>query len=154
MDADVLILAADVEFDGFLRQHAMEGRLRHVVVTNGNRIVGAIRVNTGIRRGLEGAHTGVSLGDVANRHFIIVEEDVVVSDVIERMWRKEAFMAIVVRPRERGLPRADDVLGVITKEHVADSVAETLTIYPRESEYRRGRRRQRSKASYAETVSD
>ena len=153
MDSDVLILPADADFDGFLRQYAAEGRLRHVVVTNGNRIVGAIRVNTGIRRGLEGTHTGVLLGDVVNRHFIIVDEDVVVSDVIERMWRKEAFMAIVVRARERGLPRAGDVLGVITKEHVADSVAETLTIYPRASDYKRGRRRLRSKASYADNAS-
>ncbi len=96
MDSDVLVLPADVEFDGFLRQYAEDGRLRHVVVTNGNRIVGVIRVNTGIRRGLEGTHTGVSLGDVANRHFTGVDPDVVVSDVIERMWRKEAFMAIVV----------------------------------------------------------
>jgi CIC family chloride channel protein len=141
MDPDVLVLPGDVDFDGFLRQYAAEGRLRHVVVTDGNRIVGVIRVNTGIRRGLEGTHTGVSLADVANRQFTIVYEDVVVSDLIERMWRKEAFMAIVVRPRERGLPRSDDVLGVITKEHVADSVAETLTIYPRASGYRRGRRR-------------
>jgi CIC family chloride channel protein len=153
MDPDVLILPAAAEFDAFLRRHAAEGRLRHVVVTNGNRIVGAIRVNTGIRRGLEGTHTGILLADVVNRHFIIVDENVVVSDVIERMWRKEAFMAIVVRARERGLPRADDVLGVITKEHVADSVAETLTIYPRTSEYKRGRRRRRSRFPNAENVS-
>jgi CIC family chloride channel protein len=147
MDQDVLILPANAGFDEFLRQYAAEGRLRHVVVTNENRIVGVIRVNTGMRRGLEGTHTGVLLADVANRHFIIVDADVVVSDVIERMWRKEAFMAIVVRPRERGLPRAGDIMGVITKEHVADSVAETLTIYPRASDYKRGRRRQRSKAA-------
>ena len=83
----------------------------------------------------------------------IADEDDVVSDVFERMWRKEAFMAIVVRARERGLPRADDVLGVITKEHVADSVAETLTIYPGASEYPRGRRRQRSKVSDAKNAS-
>ena len=31
-------------------------------------------------------------------------------------------MAVVVRGR--GVPRGDDVVGVITKEHVADSVAE------------------------------
>jgi CIC family chloride channel protein len=153
MDQDVLILPANTDFDGFLHQHAAEGRLRHVVVTNGNRIMGVIRVNTGIRRGLEGTHTGILLADVVNRHFIIVDEDVVVSDVIERMWRKEAFMAIVVRARERGVPRAADVLGVITKEHVADSVAETLTIYPRTSDHKRGRRRQQSKASDATNVS-
>jgi len=37
-------------------------------------------------------------------------------------------MAIVVRGR--GIPRGDDVVGVITKEHVADSVASSMKIYP------------------------
>ena len=32
----------------------------------------------------------------------------------------------------RGIPRAGDVLGVITKEHVADSVAASIQIYPGE----------------------
>lgn len=32
--------------------------------------------------------------------------------------------------RGRGVPRADDVLGVITKEHVADSVATSIEVYP------------------------
>ncbi len=71
------------------------------MVTSGNRIVGVIRVNTGIRRGLENTHTGVTLGDVASRNFTIVGEEAVASDVIERMWRKEALMAVVVHRRGR-----------------------------------------------------
>jgi chloride channel protein, CIC family len=129
MDADVLVLPAEGSFDAFLRQHEAEGRLRHVVVTREGRLYGVIRVNTGLRRGLEGAHTGVTLGDVSNRAFTIVGEDAVAFDVIDRMWRKDAFMAVVVRGH--GVPRGADVVGVITKEHVADSVADSLSIYPR-----------------------
>jgi CIC family chloride channel protein len=129
MDRDVHVLPAEDSFDDFLRTHEAEGRLRHVVVTQAGRLYGVIRVNTGLRRGLEGTHTGVTLGDVASRNFTIVVEDMVASDVIERMWRKEASMAVVVRGR--GSPRGDDVSGIITKEHVADSVASSLKIYPR-----------------------
>jgi CIC family chloride channel protein len=129
MDRDVLILPTDDSFDDFLRTHEAEGRLRHVVVTQADRIYGVIRVNTRLRRGLEGARTGVTLGDVASRNFTIVGEDMVASDVIERMWRKEASMAVVVRGH--GVPRGGDVSGIITKEHVADSVASGLKIYPR-----------------------
>jgi CIC family chloride channel protein len=129
MDSDVLVLPAEDSFDDFLREHEQEGRLRHVVVIRKSRIYGVIRVNTGLRRGLEGAHTGVTLGEVANREFTIVGEDVVAYDVIDKMWRKHAFMAVVVRGH--GMPGAQDVLGVITKEHVADSVASSLKIYPR-----------------------
>ena len=41
--------------------------------------------------------------------------------VIGRMWQRGAMMAVVVRGN--GAALASDVLGVITKEHVADSVA-------------------------------
>jgi CIC family chloride channel protein len=44
------------------------------------------------------------------------------------MWRRNSIMAVVVRGR--GIPRASDVVGVITKEHVADSVAESIKAYP------------------------
>jgi CIC family chloride channel protein len=129
MDAGVLVLPGERSFDAFLREHEAEGRLRHVVVVNGDQIFGVIRVNTGLRRGLEGTQTGITIGDVASRDFTIVGEDLVVSDVIERIWRKNALMAVVVSGR--GVPRASDVVGVITREHVANSVADGLKIYPR-----------------------
>jgi CIC family chloride channel protein len=129
MDREMLVLPAEDRFDDFLRDHEAEGRLRHVVVTREGRLSGVIRINTGLRRGLEGNRTGVTLGDIASPDFTIVNEDMVAFDVIERMWREGAFMAVIVRGR--GVPRGDDVIGVITKEHVADSVANGLKIYPR-----------------------
>jgi CIC family chloride channel protein len=44
------------------------------------------------------------------------------------MWRRDAIMAVVVRGR--GIPRESDVAGVITKERVADSVADSIKTYP------------------------
>ena len=75
MDSDIEVLPAEASFDDYLRQPEHAGRLRHVVVTANGNIYGVIRVNTGLRRGLEAAHTGVSLGDVASRNFIVVPED-------------------------------------------------------------------------------
>jgi CIC family chloride channel protein len=128
MDADVQVLPADASFDDYLRQPEHAGRLRHVVVTDQCHLYGVIRVNTGIRRGLESAHTGVSLRDVASRNFTVVREDESAFEVIRRMWRKKAIMTVVVRGR--GIPRGSDVAGVITKEHVADSVADSIKAYP------------------------
>jgi CIC family chloride channel protein len=129
MDADVLVLPAETSFDDFLQRPEHDGRMRHVVVTKKNRLFGVIRVNTSLRRGLEGANTGVTLGDVANRNFIVVGKDEAVFDVIGRVWRKHAVMALVAAASRT--PRGEDVIGVITKEHVADSVAASLQIYPR-----------------------
>jgi CIC family chloride channel protein len=128
MDPDVLVLPAEASFDAFLHAHEGERRLRHVVVTDKGRLYGVIRVNTGLRRGLAGAETGVTLRDVASRDFTVVGEDAVAFDVIDRMWRKGAIMAVVVRGR--GVPHGEDVAGVITKEHVADSVASSVSLYP------------------------
>lgn len=128
MDPDVLVLPREASFDDLLREHGAEGRMRHVVVTDGGRLYGVIRVNTGLRRGLAGAETKVTLGDVASRNFTVVAEDDIAFDVINRMWRKDAIMAVVIRGH--GEPRAEDVSGVITKEHVADSVANSVKIYP------------------------
>jgi chloride channel protein, CIC family len=128
MNTDVQVLPAETSFDAYLRQPEHAGRMRHVVVERHGRIFGVIRVNTGIRRGLGGARTGVTLGDVASRDFTVVGEDEVVFEVIRRMWRRRAMMAVVVRGH--GVPRGSDVAGVITKEHVADAVADSVKIYP------------------------
>jgi chloride channel protein, CIC family len=128
METDILILPAETPFDEFLSRPDHGGRMRHVIVTRNNRIFGVVRVNTGLRRGLVGIDTGITLGDVARPNFTIVREDDVAFEVIQRIWRKRAVMAIVVRGR--GVPRPDDVAGVITKEHVADSVASSVQIYP------------------------
>jgi CIC family chloride channel protein len=130
MDPDVLVLPAATSFDSLLRlrERQTQGRFQHVVVTRQGRLYGVIRVNTSLWRGLKGAHTPVTLGDIASRDYTVVRDDAIAFDVIARMWRKRAFMAIVVKGR--GVPHGDDVVGVITKEHVADSVASGMKIYP------------------------
>jgi hypothetical protein len=39
-------------------------------------------------------------------------------------------MALVIGGGESAIPRPHLIRGVITKEHVADSVAKTVSIYP------------------------
>ena len=128
MNTEVEVLPADMRLEDYLRQPEHAGRLRHVVVTRKDKIIGVFRVNTGLRRGLEAAASSVTLGDIASRDFTVVGEDQIVFDVIRRMWRKQAIMAVVVKTR--GVPRGRDVAGVITKEDVADSVADSISLYP------------------------
>jgi chloride channel protein, CIC family len=127
MEKDFQLLPRDMGFDEFLRMPERAGTLRHIVVTDGDRIAGTVRVNTSLRHGLEGAYTGVTLGSVASETFTIAHEDDIMFDVIHRFWRRHASMVVVVRGK--GVPRASDVVGIITKEHVADSVAESVRPY-------------------------
>ena len=124
LEADVTILPAEADFDAFLRQHAGASGYRHVIVTRGNHIAGVVRVNTGLRRGAEAAYSGVRLGDVAQRNFTIAREADIMFDVVQRMARHNAIMTVVVKGRGRGRP--SEIIGVISKEHIADSVAESI----------------------------
>jgi chloride channel protein, CIC family len=128
MDKDLVLAAADLDFNAFLAQPGHGGRIRHVAVFDGNRLIGVLRVNTALRHALAESQSDVSLRDVASRDFTVVREDNIVFDVIQRIWRKRAFMALVVSGR--GAPRPENVRGVITKEHIADSVASSVKIYP------------------------
>ena len=128
MDCDVVVLPAETGLDEFLRREDHAGRTRHVVVTREGHIAGVLRVNTGLRRGLAQTDTGITLGDVASQNFTIVRETTLVFDVIRRIWQKNAVMAVVVHGQDT--PRGTDVVGVVSKEHVADSVAESVKFYP------------------------
>ena len=127
MNKDFLVMPADTPFDEFLRRPEHKGGMLHVIITMGERIAGVLRVNTSLRRGLEGAYTGVTLGEVASRRFTIAREEDIMFNVIGRMWRRKASMILVVHGE--GIPHKGDVIGVITKEHVADSVAESVRPY-------------------------
>jgi len=132
METDVPIVPADMPLDEFLLKPENKGAIRHVVVTRGNRISGVLRINTGIRQQLARTQSGVRLGDVARKDFTIVGERDAVFDVIKRMSRRGVTMALVIEGQaKRGVPRPTQIRGVITKEHVADSVAKTVSIYPR-----------------------
>jgi CIC family chloride channel protein len=126
MERDIVLIDETASFDEFLRRAGNGGGLRHAVVTRGAVIVGAIRVNTDLRRTVG---EGVRMGDIARRDFTIVRETSVGFDVIARMRRRHATTALVVAAT--GRPHAGTVLGVITKEQVADAVANSIRIYPR-----------------------
>jgi chloride channel protein, CIC family len=123
MERDIIIAPANADFDRFLREHA-SGGMKHVVVMRNNHIAGVVRVNTTLRRGLEAAYTGVSLADIAQRNFTLARESDVVFDVVQRMARHNAIMAVVTKTNGRLRPL--QIVGVISKEHIADSVAESI----------------------------
>jgi CIC family chloride channel protein len=100
-----------------------------VVVTRGKLIVGVLRVNTNLRQTVSAAARNVKMAELAQRNFTIVRPGEVVFDVIARLWRHGAVMGIVTDGP--GRPRAHNVIGVITKEHIADEVASSVRMYPR-----------------------
>ena len=133
MERDFVVVPADLGLNAFLLQPDRHVGMRHVVIAKGERIFGVVRINTALRQGIAESGADIAFGDVATRDFTLAREDDAAFDVIRRMWRRHAVMAVVVRGdggRYR-LPRPADVLGVISKEHVADAVAGSIQVYPR-----------------------
>jgi chloride channel protein, CIC family len=124
MEHDVTIVPADADFDTFLREHAAANGFKHVVVMRGNHVVGVVRVNASLRRGVEAAYTGVRFSDIAQRNFTLARANDIMFDVVQRMARHGASMAIVASTDRRW--HASQIIGIISKEHIADSVAESI----------------------------
>jgi chloride channel protein, CIC family len=128
------LVPAEMRLDAFLRQPEHRDGMRHVVITDGERIAGVVRINTAIRSTIAELEAGVTFGDVARRDFTVARASDVAFDVIERLWRKNGAMAVVISEGAAAgfhVPRPGDVIGVITKEHVADAVAAGIQAYPR-----------------------
>jgi CIC family chloride channel protein len=129
MDRNFVMVDGDWTFDEFLSKCAPARGMRNVVVTRAKRIVGVLRVNMDLRRTVSEAGANVKMQSLMQRDFAIVRKDMAVFDVIARLRRRKAVMGVVVAGRR--LPRSDDVVGVITKEHIADEVANSVRMYPR-----------------------
>jgi len=127
METDVFVLDAATPFRDMLARS--EGvPFRHVVVTKEQEIYGVLRINTGLRRAVSQGEADITLGVLAQRNFIVVRENEVAFSVITRLWKQHAVMAVVVGGQEGHDPTR--VLGVIAKEHIADSVASSIRIFP------------------------
>lgn len=127
MDTNVALAPAQMSLEAFLALPDSGGRPRNIVVFDGERVFGVIQVNTSLREASRAAQTPPTMRDIATQRYTIVRENDIVFDVIRRMWRKHSAIALVVRTT--GNPGAQDVLGVITKDQVADSVAASINVY-------------------------
>ena len=134
MERDFLVVPAETGFDDFLRRPEHHGgdapRRGHPSTTASSAWCASTPAcGTASPRSRPASPSATS----RSRNFTIVREDDVAFDVIDRMWRKNAVMAHrrAQRTAAAAPPRPSDVVGVITKEHVADAVAGSIQVYPR-----------------------
>lgn len=127
MNTDVALAPADMTVEAFIALPENRGRQRDAVIFDGDRILGVLQVTTPLLAASRGAETPPTLREVASRQYTVARENDVAFDVIRSMWRMQAPVALVVLTT--GIPAAQDVLGIITKEQVADSVAASFNVY-------------------------
>ncbi len=127
MRRDLVLLPADADLSAFLRDPAHAGGMKHVVVTRGDHVVGVVGVDTALCGGLEHGVVSVRMGDIAQKNFVLACETEIMFDVISHMARQRASSAVVFADGKR--PHPENVVGIITREHIGDSVAEGVKRY-------------------------
>ena len=125
---DVAVLDEATTFSMFLSMSESAGGLRHIVITRGRHVAGVLRVNIDLRRAVGAAGADVTLGELARQNFAVVRESTAAFDVIASMSGQSAVMALVIP--DGGSLSPDRILGVITREQIADSVASSIGLYP------------------------
>jgi chloride channel protein, CIC family len=131
MDRDLVVLSEDVRTDTLPVRRPDGHVVSYIVVAEYNRIVGVIHVNTALSPATKETQSAATLRDIASRNFCVVRERDVFFNVIRRMWRRHAKIAVVMR--DRGGVGADNVAGLITKEGVADALAGSVLVLPTQS---------------------
>ncbi len=129
MEENVTVLPNDMLYEDFTSRHQDYGD--QVVVSKGTHISGVFGVDTATRT-IENIRAGgvdtepVYLGQLSFHNFMIAQHDEVMFDVISRMTRKNVNNVIVVEGKRR-IPRVKNIVGIITKDRIAESVGESLT---------------------------
>src|SRR5262249_40310460 len=97
MRKDITVLAADAHFDAFLRQHGEGNGLRYVMVTRGNHIAQVKACGAASRN-----PTATSVSAMSCRRILPPPASDIMFDVVQRITRRDAVMAIVISNGSRG----------------------------------------------------
>ncbi|MCB8835996.1 chloride channel protein [Aurantimonas sp. VKM B-3413] len=92
-----------------------------VIITDGNRITGYVRFGTIPYQA--DRFTRQTLRDIGSTEFIIASAGNNLNTVVTRMSRRSRSTAIVV-DNPRGVPRPEDIVGVIGREEIANAVVQ------------------------------
>jgi CIC family chloride channel protein len=117
MSRDFIVLPAETRVADMLERLGGD-KSRHVIVSDGTRIAGFVRLGAGYR---PDRYSGETLRDVLEDNFVIAPESSILNAIITRMNRRRRTLAIVVN-RPAGVPRPQDVVGVIDSPEIADAV--------------------------------
>lgn len=117
MSKQFIVLPIDTPVKEVL-QKVQESEARHIIVTEEGRIAGFAR--------LVGAYTpdrfsGETLRSLVEDDFVIATESNILNSIISRMNQRSRSLAIVVC-RSQGVPRPQDVTGVIDSREIARAV--------------------------------
>ncbi|MCB9947229.1 MAG: chloride channel protein [Rhodospirillaceae bacterium] len=128
MSRGIAVMPADRDLGDALE--ALGGRsppeLTHIIVDHDGRVGGVVPLRQPM--GLLGQAAGrTTLGDIADSLYVLTRPDESMFVLFQRLSRGHAERALVVRGE--GVPRPDDVVGVISKRLIADAVLRSFRTF-------------------------
>jgi CIC family chloride channel protein len=118
MNQNFIVLPIDTTIADALAQLADKPGA-HIIVADGARIAGVARLAAGSY--LPDRHAGQTLQSVVADDFVIAPETSILNTIITRMNRRRRSLAIIV-DRKAGVPRPEDVVGVIAAAEISNAV--------------------------------
>jgi CIC family chloride channel protein len=127
MSEDFEIRSADASLDEVIASLEETGRPLHVMIADGNRFAGYLRLDPGFEL-WRPREEGLSLGDLARNDYVLARPRDTMFNVIGRLARRGAGLAIVVGGSNR-IPRVSDIRGIIALETMGAAVIENARPY-------------------------
>jgi CIC family chloride channel protein len=120
MDTSVTVMASDTPIEQALTYVSEGAGARFVVLRDGERIAGVVPFDARIN--MPTANESLeTLMDIAIADYTIVRENSTLEEVIRRLNKRKTRIALVI-PDQPGVPRPEDIKGVIGMPQLADAV--------------------------------
>jgi len=126
MDSHVMAVPASITLDEFARVALEQTDVSWFLVEDPSGITGVVAKQAAIGA-LEPSRSAMTLAEVVDRNYIVVPEEAMLPDVIDRMRSKGASVALVAL--QSGALSAENVMGIITKAQVGDVELQALDLF-------------------------
>ncbi len=126
METRLTVVPASGTLDEFAHMLSEQMAVSNFLVKDADKVVGLITKDVAIEAlGRRGEIS--TLGEISDRGFITVSEDSTLLEVIAGMRSSQASAALVVREGET--ISDSTVVGVVTKEHIADAMIDAVELF-------------------------
>ncbi len=126
MDPHVMAVPASITLSKFARTALEHTDVSWFLVEGPSGIIGVVAKEAAIGA-VEPSRGGTTLGEAADKNYIVVSEGVILLDVIDRMRASGASAALVAQ--QSGALSAENVMGIIAKAQVGDVELQALDIF-------------------------
>lgn len=127
MNENLPVFRADTDLLDFASQMALATEApEHIMISRSDRVVGVIKVAEALQMVSKTSTNGLVLSDLTHQPYSLARKSDVMFDVIKRMSRKGSRLALVY-DRGHRIPHVSDILGYVTNNDIAQSMAHSLS---------------------------